>query len=383
VRVIRTVRCRISAPEEDLPLVGDLFRRYAGACSEIAQWGRDHRESNKVRLQHQLYHDIRGKYGLPANLAITALRRASGALESARFRGRFQFRPTFVALDARTFTLKLPQGIVSFSVPGKRVIARLEIADYQHEALWGAELAQSATLVQAKDGIWINIAVENEVPDAPPGEALGVDLGIRRIATSSTQRRFRGDLLREYRETRWRVRASLQSRGTKGAKRALRRLSGRERRRATWENHRISKRIVQEAVRTGCSTIQVEDLRGIRDRLKVWNKHRNRMMSLWSFAQLREFIRYKAAGKGIGMIEVDPAYTSVTCHRCHKLGTRNLDLLTCTTCGEFDADVNAAKNIAAGGAKAGDIPADRNVARIVEFFAGVSLHGIQSKAAGL
>jgi putative transposase len=210
-----------------------------------------------------------------------------------------------------------------------------------------------------------------------------VDLGIRRVATTSTGRRFRGDLLREYRETRWRVRASLQSRGTKGAKRALRRLSGRERRRATWENHRISKRIVQEAVKTGCSTIQVEELRGIRDRLKVWNKHRNRMISLWGFAQLREFIRYKAAAKGVGMIEVDPAYTSVTCHRCHKLGTRSLDLFTCTTCGEFDADVNAAKNIAAGGAKAGDIPADRNVARIVEFFAGESLHGIQSKAAGL
>jgi putative transposase len=349
VRVLRTVRCKISVPEGDRPLVEDLFRRYAAACSQIAQWGRDHRVSNKVRLQHQLYYEIRRNYDLPANLAIPAIRRASGALESAKFKGRFQFRPTFVAFDARTFTLKLSKGVVSFSVPGRRVIAGLEIAAYQHEVLWGARRAQSATLVKARDGYWINIGAQNEVPDAPAGEAQGVDLGIRRLATTSAGRRFNGNSLREYRETRWRVRASLQSKGTKGAKRALKRLSGRERRRATWENHCLSKQIVEEAVKTGCSRILMEDLRGIRDRLQVWNKHRNRMISLWAFGQLREFIRYKAASKGIRMMEVDPAYASVRCHRCQERGIRTLDLFTCTTCGDFDADVNAAKNIAAGG----------------------------------
>ena len=107
------------------------------------------------------------------------------------------------------------------------------------------------------------------------------------------------------------------------------------------------------------------------------------MVSLWSFGQLQEFIRYKAAAKGIRVIEVDPAYTSLECHQCHQMGKRTLDLFTGATCGEFDADVNAAKNIAAGGANAGDIPAQGNVAQIVEFFAGESLHRIQSKATGL
>src|ERR1700690_2352483 len=101
----------------------------------------------------------------------------------------------------------------------------------------------------------------------------------------------------------------------------------------------------------------MEDLNGIRERLAVWNKHRNRMISLWSFGQLREFIRTKAAQRGIRVIRVDPAYTSLACHRCHELGKRTRDLFICTPCGEFDADVNAAKNIAAGGAKAGDTPA--------------------------
>src|SRR5579863_3107212 len=380
---IRTVRCRVSVPREERALVDALFERYSQACTEIAQWGRDHRESNPVRLQHQLYYNIRKKYGLSANLTITALRRVSTALAHAHFKGRFQFRPTFVALDARTFTLKLSKGVVSFSTHGKRVTAALEISDYEHEALWGAQVAQSATLVKAKGGFWMNIALENDVPEAPEGGTLGVDLGIRRLASTSSGRRFSGTVLRAYREFRWRVRASLQSRGTKGATRALKRLSGRDRRRATWENHRISKWIVQEAGQHGCSTIALEDLYGIRDRLRVRNRHRNRMISLWAFGQLREFIRYKAAAKGIRVTEVDPAYTSLLCHRCHEIGMRTLDLFTCRTCGEFDADVNAAKNIAAGGARAGDIPADCNVAQIVDFFASDRLHRSQSKAAGL
>jgi IS605 OrfB family transposase len=383
VQSIRTVRCRILVPPEKRALVDSLFERYSQASTEIAAWGRDHRESNAVRLQHQLYYGIRRNYGLPANLTITALRRVSAALAQAKFKGRFQFRPTFVALDARTFTLKLSQGVVSFSTHEKRVSAALLISDYEHEALWGAQIAQSAVLVKAKDGFWINIAIESGVPEVPQGGTLGVDLGIRRLASTSTGRRFSGTVLREYRESRWRVRASLQSKGTKGARRALKRLSGRERRRAAWENHRISKWIVEDAAEHGCSAIALEDLRGIRDRLQVRNRHRNRMVSMWAFAQLGEFIRYKAAAKGIRVNEVDPAYTSLVCHQCHKMGMRTLDLFTCRTCGEFDADLNAAKNIAAGGARAGDIPAYGNVAQIVDFFAGESLHCSQSKAAGL
>jgi predicted transposase len=199
VQSIRTIRCRILVPPGKRGLVDSLFERYSKACTEIAAWGRDHRESNPVRLQHQLYYAIRQKYGLPANLTITALRRVSAALAQAKFKGRFQFRPTFVALDARTFTLKLSQGLVSFSTQEKRMTAALLISDYEHEALWGAQIAQSAVLVKAKDGYWINIAIESDVPEVPKGGTLGIDLGIRRLASTSTDRRFNGRVLREYR----------------------------------------------------------------------------------------------------------------------------------------------------------------------------------------
>ena len=352
MKTLRTIRCKLTVQPEDALILLRLFGLYAGACTRIAQYGRDHREANAIRLHHALYKEIRRGFGLSSNLAVTALRRAAGALKTANFKGRFQFRPTFVALDARTFTLKLEKGVVSFSThTGKRITAALDIGAYQQEALWSADVAQSATLVKANDGVYANIVVEGNVLDSLQENVLGIDLGIRNIAVTSGAYRKSGSDLRKFREERWRIRASLQSKGTRGAKGVLKRLSGRERRYAAWVNHTVSKEIVAHAVKTGCSLIRMEDLKGIRARTQVPNRHRNRMVALWAFGQLQEFVEYKAAAQGIRTEVVNAKDTSKTCHRCRKLGIRNRETFVCTPCGgTLDADLNAALVIAAGGA---------------------------------
>lgn len=337
-------------PPEAVPGLVELFTRYSACCTEIAAYGRDNRESNSIRLHHALYRQMRVKYSLPANLVVTALRRVSGTLKVAKLKGKFLYKPTFVCLDERTFSLFRKDWTVSFSTHTGRFRAPLSIGDYQREALGSVDI-KSATLVRAQNGFFINIVVETDVPDAQKGGVLGVDLGIRNIAVTSSGRKFDGKSIRQYREHRWKIRASLQSNGTKGARRTLKRLSGREARHAAWVNHNIAKSIVLEAIKTGCGLIAFEDLEGIRNRLRVPNRHRNRMMSLWSFFQIRGFVRYKAAFHGIRVLEVDPAYSSQTCSRCGSLGVRDREKFACTTCGETaDADVNAAKVIAARGA---------------------------------
>lgn len=360
MQTIRTIRCKLSIPSADLHALHELFDRYAKAVTKIAQWGRDHRESNAIRLHHALYREIRAEFGLPANLAVTALRRASGMLKTAKLKGKFEVRPTFVALDERTFTLKGES--VSFSThTGKRIKAALDIGDYQRAALAGQE-PTSATLVRTRNGFFINIVVQSEITDAVPGGVLGVDVGIRNVAVTSSGRKFDGKAIREFREDRWRVRASLQSNGSRGAKKVLRQLSGYERRRMALRNHEIAKAIVAEAAKNGCSLIRMEELNGIRERLRVPNRHRNRMMGLWAFFQLQEFVRYKAAMRGIGFERIEPAYTSQTCSQCGKRGVRDRETFVCTTCGvTVDADVNAARNIAGGAVV--DRPESTGIAR--------------------
>src|ERR1039458_6272227 len=100
----------------------------------------------------------------------------------------------------------------------------------------------------------------------------------------------------------------------------------------------------------------MERLAGIRQRCKIFNKHANRMMSGWSFGQLQAFVAYKAERCGIKIEYVEPASTSQTCATCGVLGARRGDVFSCTTCGRFHADNNAAVNIARGGCARFDRP---------------------------
>ena len=112
----------------------------------------------------------------------------------------------------------------------------------------------------------------------------------------------------------------------------------------------LSKQLVEEAKRHNCGIIRMEQLKAIRERTKTWNKHLNRMVAGWSFFQLQNFVTYKAALIGISVEFVDPRYTSQTCHQCLQLGSRNRERFSCTACGEWHADHNAACVISLGGA---------------------------------
>ena len=180
-------------------------------------------------------------------------------------------------------------------------------------------------------------------------EFLGIDFGINNIAMTSEEINYSSENLNRVRDKYFKVRKSVQSKGTRGSKKLLKRLKGREQRFATITNHTISKRIVEQA-KVNHKGIAIEDLTYIRERTKVRKSQRRRHHS-WAFAQLRSFIEYKAKLAGIPFVVVDPQYTSQICNVCKHIGNRNGEHFECPNCGNVDhADVNAAKNIAQLGA---------------------------------
>ena len=114
-------------------------------------------------------------------------------------------------------------------------------------------------------------------------------------------------------------------------------------------NHVISKRLVAKAERTN-RAIALEELTGIRARTRVKGKSPRARRSNWSFAQLRDFVTYKARRVGAPVKMVNPAYTSQRCFVCGQIdraNRRSQAEFLCCACGHTDhADVNAAKNIA-------------------------------------
>ena len=81
---------------------------------------------------------------------------------------------------------------------------------------------------------------------------------------------------------------------------------------------------------------------------------RNRLAG-WSFAQLRQFMRYKAARKGIPVVANNPRDTSRACLECGLVDKRNRKTqakFSCIGCGcEAAADFVGARNNRALGAE--------------------------------
>jgi IS605 OrfB family transposase len=215
--------------------------------------------------------------------------------------------------------------------------------------------ACEARLVWNGSKFLIRQAIEvEEASPMPPQGHLGVDLGLARIAVDSDgathpmkRHPFTPGQLRGQRRRHARLRQKLQKKGTRSAKRLLRKRRRREMRFASHVNHAIAKDLVAKAKGTGRG-IALEDLRGIRSRITA-RKAQRRDLHSWAFGQLRAFIEYKARKEGVWVELVDPRNTSLTCPGCGEVDKKNRlerDRFQCVGCGfAGPADAVAAENI--------------------------------------
>jgi putative transposase len=85
----------------------------------------------------------------------------------------------------------------------------------------------------------------------------------------------------------------------------------------------------------------------------------NKLILDAGWAQFANILTAKAESAGRRTVFVNPAGTSIQCHRCGQQCTRpRQDTVICPTCGKVDADINGARNIAArAGLGSGQAPA--------------------------
>jgi putative transposase len=347
----RTICCRLLTTSAIADALQETSERFSDACNHVLKIAIQEKTHNAIKLHKLCYSQVRELFGLSANLAVRSIRRVVSCMTKLKGKRKApkEFKPKSIDYDARIFSYRERDETVSLTTTKGRVRIPMILGDRQRSFLKG-QTPTSATVIN-KAGVWyIHIVAEFEVDPTSGDGVMGVDLGINNIATTSTGLRIEGKTRQDFKQTRAKVRASLQYKGTQGAKKVLKKLSGYENRRIKHENHVLSRQLVEEAKRHNCGIIRMEQLKDIRTRTKTWNKHLNRMVAGWSFYQLQQFVQYKAAAFGITVEFVNPAYTSQTCHQCLNLGSRKGERFNCLTCGEQHADVNASHLISLGGA---------------------------------
>lgn len=201
-------------------------------------------------------------------------------------------------------------------------------------------------LIFEKNGeIWI--ALTFDVPEIPTKQTLviGVDLGCRiNAATSEGNLYVDIKFNKEKRKLRYLKRQlmSKSNKGSKSAKRHLKKLRHKESNKNKNFSHNLAKKIIQG---TKADTIAVENLKSIKVKKHKWqNKNRISQVPLY---QLKQILTHKALLNEKTVIEVSPSYTSqIDSVTGKRDGIRQGRRYYSKSGKIYDSDINAAVNIA-------------------------------------
>src|SRR5262245_222530 len=174
----RTVVCKLAPTPEQVSEIDATLRAFASACDFAAEAARCIGSTNKVKVQHAAYAEIRQRFGLSANLAIRAIARACAALKVPAKMHR-QFAPTSIDYDARIFALHEWNWTFGLTLLSGRVKIAAVLGGRQESLLKGRR-PTAAQLVKRRDGgYFLHVQLTGEAPDSiEADDHIGVDLGI-------------------------------------------------------------------------------------------------------------------------------------------------------------------------------------------------------------
>lgn len=373
--MIKTLRVKLVPSPQTQALLLQTLETTNLAADYASSVHHEKKPTARRGLQSLVYAELksRGLSAQPVLLVISKVNAAYATLKANLRAGRYgkpgtprrtrieaspvRFRPTAAQpFDDRCLSWNHTARTVSIWTVAGRIKDVPFTGKPEHLALIAAHRQGETDLVFNNGAFYLAAALEMDPAplNTAPAGFLGVDLGIVNIATTSDGDNWSGGAVTARRKKNTRLRSRLQAKGTRSAKRLLKKRSKKESRFVTDVNHRVSKKIVAEAKRTGRG-IAIEDLTGIRARVRL-RKPQRAMIHSWAFAQLGAFLACKAEAAGVPLLHLDPAYSSQECSGCGHTEKKNRpDQATfrCLSCGvSLNADENAGRNLAHRGALA-------------------------------
>jgi putative transposase len=324
------------------------MRAFNAACQYISDAAWEAQEFRRVPVHHLTYYEARARFGLPSQLAVRAIGVVTDSYKVDKERKHTFGQRSAVVYDERL--CKIGSTTVALRTLDGRQSMRWAGGGYQKSQLAAALRIGECDLIYRADKDRWRLSVTIDLPDALPAptvDAIGVDQGIVNVAVTSDGDMYGGATVLGVRRRYFHLRQKLQKKGTKSARRLLKRRSRKERRFQQDVSHTITKRIANHARATERG-VACEDLKGIRTRVQV-AKSQRRTHTNWAFGQLTAYLAYKCQERGVPFVLVDPRHTSQTCSRCghcEKANRHSQSSFLCRSCGfAANADWNGAENI--------------------------------------
>jgi len=184
-----------------------------------------------------------------------------------------------------------------------------------------------------------------------PTNVVAIDLGLNNIITATesdgSSHIVSGRELKAIRRYWQKVRTKVKPPTKRKPSRRYLQICRKESRQIRHRLHIISKQFVERCEEKGVTHIVLGDLNGIRDNIN-YSKRLNQQLHNWNFAQLIDFITYKAQRVGITTELISEKYTSQTCCACgtvKKSNRKTRGLYVCDCGNRINADRNGANNI--------------------------------------
>lgn len=347
--------------EKDRNSAYETLIAYRNACNHVSQYIFTHDFVMKQStLQSELYQDIRARFGLKSQMTQSVFKTVIARYKAVQTQLRKQRvwdgykkdnhgkeLPNYIRKDLtflwQPLEFKRPQldlvrnrdysfkhDVLSMNTLNGRIFVKVHNLS-ENPYFDGSWTLGTGKVVRSGKHWFFHVAVSTEVPDfdlAQLKHVVGIDRGLRQIITSydeKGQTRFvNGTAISKKRQHYAKLRARLQAKGTKSAKRRLRALSGRENRWMSDVNHCLSKTLVNTY---GKQTLFVlEDLTGVTfDTAYARPREARYTHHSWSFYDLEQKLRYKAHLNQSQVVLVDAHYTSQRCPKCGSIDKAHRD----------------------------------------------------------
>lgn len=213
----------------------------------------------------------------------------------------------------------------------------------------------SATIKQTPSGKYFIVFTCTDIPQPPKsktGKAIGIDLGIKTLVTTSDGEKIgslEGTKKLEKKLAREQRKLSRKKKGSNNrGKQKIRVAKVHEKIASKRKDHlhKVSAKLISENQVICAETLNVDGM--------LKNHHLAKSIAAQSFATILGFLEYKARLRGKTFVQVDRWFaSSKTCHSCGVKSDAmplNIRSWQCNNCGtKHDRDINAAQNILAEG----------------------------------